>query len=769
MNETLKTTLAAMIAAAAFALLAFASSELARDGARIAAVWLPNAVALAVLLRARHPREPLLLVAMWLGNAAAAHVVGDSPVKAITLASCNVIEIVIALILTKRACGPRIDMARIDHIGAIVVAAGLAAPAVSATLATLTLGLEDRLAPSIWADWFTAHALAMMLVAPIALVLLGAITRPRRVIAGTPGEWAVQMALSAAVTAAVFLQAELTLLFLTAPIVIVPALRLGAPGAAGSVAAMAAVAATCTLNGLGPIGLIEGPAGLKLSILQAFLIAALAMGLPVAAVQAGERRLVTRLDGQAAQLRLLTDTISDAVLRFDRNGYCTYASPSVAQVLGLPPSVFLGLRASDRAHPQARAAISEVETRLIGGISQRERITYRRFADDEDGEPVFIEADAVIARDPATQTVDGFVICARNATDRVGLERELARTRRTLAGTRDARAEFVAGMIRSIRARLEQLQVGALQLAHAELDPPQQLQADTIAASGARLLRQMGAIEELVAIEAGRRAVRHVPVGLRQLLEACVSAHRPQATRQGLMLTFSCAPEIPATLVTDGAHLRQILIALIGNAVRHTRSGSIAVRARIDDGDVVFAVEDSGPGIGSDRREAIFQPFADSQASGGHGSGALLGTGLSLAIARRLAEMLDGTLIAEGSADGGARFVLRLPRQTPGARLERRAEPGEESSAAEAARRRSWLERRTEAMIAVDLALRLGEFGGAEIDDLAALIRTVAGSAASFGEEELGRRAAALEHGLRAGGPAETNARLAQALLQAAA
>jgi len=766
MVESAKTMLAAIVGGALYGLLAYACIEWTRDGGRIAAVWLPNALALALLLRLRMAREPLLLGAMGLGNALAAHLAGDSVIKAMTLTSCNLLEIVVALILARRLCGPRPAMEQIDHLARFVGAAGIAAPAVSATLATLALGLEDPLDPAVWGNWFAAHSLGMIVLAPAVLILCDGLVNPRRPSRRALAEWAVLTLGGATVAAGVFLQDSFPLLFLVAPVVVLNAFRLGSLGTAVSVLVVAAVATLCTWRGTGPLNLIEGSLGVRLTVLQAFLAAAFAMGLPVAAVLAKNRRLLTRIDEHGTRLHLLTHTIADAVVRFDRHGLCTYASPSVEAVLGLPPDAFLGRRASDHAHPQARTAIAEVEARLFGGQSERERITYRRSADDEQGAPVFIEADAALARDPATGCIDGIVVCARNVTDRVGLERELARAQRLLAQAGDARATFVTGMGSAIRSRLEHLQVAALQLAHAELAPPQQRQADAIAASGARLLRLLGAIGELAGIEAGRRPVRHVPVGLRQLIEACVAAHRAQATRQGLVLTFACMPEIPATLVTDGAHLRQILLALIGNAVRHTRSGTVAVRARLERGAIAVEVEDSGPGLGSDRRETIFQPFADVASAPG---GIEAGTGLSLAIARRLAAMLDGTLVAECGADGGARFVLRLPGQVPGVRLDRRAEADADHDLTDHEHRQRWLERRSEVLMAVDLALRLGEFDGAEIDDLAALVRDVAGSAAGFGEEELGRRAAALEHGLRAGDPPEANVRLAQALLRAAA
>lgn len=771
MSITARVWLAALTAAALSGALAYASIELTRDGGRISSVWLANALAVALLLPRRRTRgEVPMLAAIWLGTVAAAHLAGEAVLKAAILATCNLLEVALVLILTRRLCGRQLRMEDVDHLVCYFACAGLAAPAVSATLATLVLGLEGELSPALWANWFIAHALAMTVLAPVVMIVRTALAHPRLTRWQKGAEWIALAAACAGVTAAVFVQNGLPLLFLIAPVVVLAGFRLGSLGAAVAVIVVAIVATVLTLGGNGPISQIDGSLAVQFLVLQALLAAAFVMALTVAAVRDASRRLAMRLDAQSLQLRLLTSTISDAVLRFDRYGVCTYASPSVELVLGLATEVFMGRRATDGAHQQDRAAIDAARNRLTSGQTERERVTFRRVTDDPDGEAVFLEADAALERDPATGAHTGFIVRMREVTDRVALERDLARTMHALAEAGDARAAFVDGMCGAIRRRVEHLQVAALQLAHADLAPEQRQQADAIAANGARLLRMLSAIEELAAIEAGRRPMRTVPVGLRQLIAACVAAHQPQARQKGLTLALTFDAAVPATLVTDGAHLRQIVLTLIDNAVRHTHMGKVAIRASVEDGHIVIAVEDSGPGICSDRRSSVFEPFVDNHFGVGVGSAPQFGgTGLSLAIAQRLAGMLDGTLAAVGGTAGGACFVLRFPQHLPGIRLERGGDPALALPRPRQDRHRRWIEQRCEALMAVDLALRTGELEGAGIDDLAAMVREIASSAADFGEEELARRAAELEHALRTGEPPETSARLAHALLHAAA
>ena len=172
--------LAASAAALIFALIAYGSIELTRGDGRIAAVWVPNAMALAVLLRFRIPNEPLFVFGMWIGNLSANVAAGDTIGHALALASCNMLEITIALIAIRATCGPRPDLLNINDLVKFTVIAGLAAPAVPALLATLTLGVGQPLVPMNAVNWAITDGLGMIIVAPTMMILIDAVRSPTK-------------------------------------------------------------------------------------------------------------------------------------------------------------------------------------------------------------------------------------------------------------------------------------------------------------------------------------------------------------------------------------------------------------------------------------------------------------------------------------------------------------------------------------------------------------------------------------------------------------
>ncbi len=143
-------------------------------------------------------------------------------------------------------------------------------------------------------------------------------------------------------------------------------------------------------------------------------------------------------------------------------------------------------------------------------------------------------------------------------------------------------------------------------------------------------------------------------IDLRQLTVECVHSFRPAAAESGLELRLH-APAAPLLIRTDAGRLRQILINLIGNAMKFTDTGTIAVEIRRAEDVVEVAVRDSGIGIPADQLDSVFEPFR--QAHQGRGGG----SGLGLAVARQLARRLGGDVAVESVVGDGTTFTLRLP------------------------------------------------------------------------------------------------------------
>ncbi|MBX7532515.1 MASE1 domain-containing protein [Qipengyuania sp. 1XM1-15A] len=411
----------------AFAALAYLSIDLTRGEGRIAVVWLPNALAVAFLLRPTAPHEPALFAAMFVGNVLANTAVGDSLVTAASLALANSAEIWLAVILVRRWCGNRPDMSNTHDLARFMICAGLVAPIASAAIASLTLVGAAGLAIAPILRWAMSDALSMLILAPSALVLHDAIANIRKPTPPEISDWLLLTVGGTTLTFAVFYQTEFPLLFLIPPVVVAHAFRLGALGTAFSVIKVASIALILTQLGRGPINLVPASLDVQILVLEGFLASCMIVGLPVAAVLATRDRILGELAAGKKQLALLADNITDAILRYDIDGRCTYASPSVRNVLGLPPSRFLGRSSSERVHPDAQAAVSDVEEALLTGKKDKERFTYRRYLDGADGSPVFIEADCAVAFNPETGEREGIIVSARDVTNRIELERKLKR------------------------------------------------------------------------------------------------------------------------------------------------------------------------------------------------------------------------------------------------------------------------------------------------------------------------------------------------------
>ncbi len=337
-----------------------------------------------------------------------------------------------------------------------------------------------------------------------------------------------------------------------------------------------------------------------------------------------------------------------SIVGFD--GSRKVVNPAWERILGYSEEEVKKFSLTDLVHPEDRAAMeSQVRKMLAGETTVSFEARYRA----KDGSYRWLLWNAI----PFVEQ-QLIYAAARDITERKRSEEHMQELRTQAEAATRAKSEFLARMSHEIRTPLNVvIGMGDL-LDRSGLTPEQRQYVSVFQKAGSTLLELVNDILDLSKIESGRLSLEDTEFDVRSVVETTIEMMSMRARQKGLELSYDVLAGTPGHVRGDPERLRQILINLVGNAIKFTDQGQVAVRVQPDPEDfpshvLRFTVSDTGIGIPPEKTATIFEDFTQVDASTTRHYG---GTGLGLAISKRLVELMGGRIWVEPNTGGGAVF-----------------------------------------------------------------------------------------------------------------
>ena len=370
------------------------------------------------------------------------------------------------------------------------------------------------------------------------------------------------------------------------------------------------------------------------------------------------RRMIGDHGHGAISFRTLAEVAPAGIWRTLPNGECIYVNKAWLEMTGQEDGDWQGHGWANALHPDDRERVS---ANWFEAISRKEIFHEELRWLRPDGTSLW-----VMCRGAPEYAPDGTLVAYVGINTDIQkskqLEADLHTQRERAEAAAAAKASFLANMSHEIRTPMNGVIGFTELLLETKLSDEQHNHVQLIADSGRAMMQLLNDILDVSKIEAGQLTLVDEPTDIRQKLRHCVKLLEPMARSKGLALGVWVDDDVPDLVELDRLRTRQIILNLVGNAVKFTESGGIDVEARVENSftgkQLVISVIDTGIGIDPAKLNSIFSPFTQEDGSVARRYG---GTGLGLAISSQLVEMMGGAMSVQSKRDVGTNFTVRLP------------------------------------------------------------------------------------------------------------
>ncbi len=374
-------------------------------------------------------------------------------------------------------------------------------------------------------------------------------------------------------------------------------------------------------------------------------------------VEAEQKKLDQRLRDQQFYTRSLIESNIDALMTTDPSGIITDVNKQMEALTGSTRDELIGAPFKDYFTEPERA---EAGIKLV--LSEKKVTDYELTACSRDGKKTVVSYNATTFYDRG-RTLQGVFAAARDVTERKRVEAELKSARAVAESASRTKSDFLASMSHEIRTPMNAIMGIADLLAKTSLSSEQDRYVQIFRRAGDNLLNLINDILDLSKVEASQLELERTGFSLADLLEKVTEMVAVRAHEKGLGLVCEIAANVTTDLIGDPTRLQQVLLNLLGNAIKFTESGAVSLRVTWDADFSVptalrFSVSDTGIGIPAAKLSQVFERFVQADSSTTRRFG---GSGLGLTISKRLVELMGGRIWVESVVDKGSVFSFAVP------------------------------------------------------------------------------------------------------------